>query len=80
MSAIPQLVWLVVVESPTGKIVPVNIAETEEGATAVAKEAMDQVSLGLSYHASDAQLAESRRLFESIEVRRAWLLIEPSQK
>lgn len=80
MSVAPQLVWLVVIDAPDGRVVPINVSENENSAREFAKEAMDQVSLGMSYHASPAQKAESRRLFDSIDIRRAWLLIEPSKK
>lgn len=72
----PRPVFLVVVRDPAGRLVPISVSESEEKATKLAHEAMEQVSLGLSFHASQAKLDETRRLFESIDVRRAWLMIE----
>ena len=75
MSA-PRLVWLCVVKGPAGELVPISVSQTQEQAIALANEAMDQVSLGLSYHASQSKIDDTKRLFDSIDVRRAWVLIE----
>ncbi len=74
--SVPQLVWVVVIDNPNGETVPIAVSASQESASQLGREAIEQVSLGLSYHASEAQKAEARRRFDSIDVRRAWLLIE----
>lgn len=76
MSNIPIFCWVATLQAPNGEHIPFAIAPDEEAANKVAKEAIESISLGLSYHASEAQIAETRRKFDAVSVRRAWLLIE----
>jgi hypothetical protein len=72
----PKLVWVVVIDEPSGDATPIAISSSLNSANNIAREAIEQVSLGLSYHASEAKKAEARRKFDSIDVRKAWLLME----
>lgn len=72
----PRLCWVVVVRDPRNGLVPVAIAETEERAYDVAAEAADAVSLGIAYGVPQSVVQMRDAVVKSMEVRRAWVLIE----
>lgn len=68
-------VWLITAEDVYGKRQPTGLALTEAAAYRVAQEAVDALCLSITIGASKAQIAAAQRIFESVRVQRAKVVL-----